>query len=151
LGQAINAVAETRRLGFVFFLRMFLTYTAVGIAHPPLFRNGSYTSLLSHKRCSNIANLHAVALMAFLPVSATRWPASSPSAADCCPPQTVPECAAHAPPAGCADRDLLRLMCICGSLCREFRRPGCSPSYIGSRAGGHARCIVWPWERLQLQ
>jgi hypothetical protein len=54
-----------------FFLRMFLTYAAVGIGHPPLFRNGSYTSLLTYKRCSNIANLHAVALMAFLPVCAT--------------------------------------------------------------------------------
>jgi hypothetical protein len=50
---------------------MFLTYAAVGIAHPPLFRNGSYTSLLTHKRCSNTANLRAVAVMAFLPVSAS--------------------------------------------------------------------------------
>jgi hypothetical protein len=50
-----------------FLCRMFF-YAAAGRAKRLLLRNGSYTSPLTHKRCSNTANLRAVAMMArFLP------------------------------------------------------------------------------------
>ena len=50
LGQAINAVTGTRRLGFgLSFLRMFLLYAAAGIAMRLLLCNGSYTSPLTHR------------------------------------------------------------------------------------------------------
>jgi hypothetical protein len=51
LGQAINAVTGTRRLGFcVSSRRTFCLYAAAGIAFWSLLRNGSYTPPLTHKR-----------------------------------------------------------------------------------------------------
>src|SRR5207248_8373187 len=53
-----------------FFLDVF-DYAAAGIVARLLFRNGSYTSALTHSRCSNTASFRAVAMVArffpFLP------------------------------------------------------------------------------------
>ena len=65
MGQAIDAVTGTRHLGFCFsFLRLFWFYAAAGIVIRLLFRNGSYTSPLTHNRCSKTASFRAVAITA---------------------------------------------------------------------------------------
>src|ERR1700722_12464544 len=70
LGQAINAVTGTRLLAFAFpFEECFWFYAAAGNALCLLLCNGSYTSPLTHKRCSNTASFLAVATMArFFPL-----------------------------------------------------------------------------------
>src|SRR6266404_8297379 len=54
-------------------------YAATGRARRLLLRNGSYTSPLTHKRCSKTANFRAVAIMArFFPFLPPRWASFRP-------------------------------------------------------------------------
>ena len=80
VGQAIDAVTGTRRLGFcISFLRMFCLYAAAGIALWLLLRNGSYTSPLTHNRCNKTASFRATAMMArFFPLFPPRSASFSP-------------------------------------------------------------------------
>src|SRR5215472_10422597 len=94
-----------------------------------LLCNGTYTSPLTQRCCSNTASFLAVATMArffaFLP----------PRSASFSPQRLRSQSIPNGPKICCAPcTNRVRrygspslLMCICGSLCPEFLRPGCSP------------------------
>ena len=76
------AVTRTRRLA------PNLSQAALSSAPVPasLFRNGSYTSPVTHSWCSRIASFRATATSAlFLPFLPPRPPTSAPTASDPCP------------------------------------------------------------------